>query len=47
MEANLHEWRVKRETRDQTDPLEVTVEVYRADDLVHPIVKLVTLVEDL
>jgi type II secretory pathway pseudopilin PulG len=43
---NKTKWRVLRRIKPGSDPLEVWVEVYRADDLKKPAVSLVTLIED-
>jgi len=40
-------WRIEREVIEGTDPLEVRIHVYQADELGKPVVSLVTLVEDL
>lgn len=46
-DINGKQWRVKRTVVSGTDPLEVHIEVFRAQDLSHSIIELVTLVEDL
>lgn len=44
---NGHNWRVKRRSVKGTDPLEVHVEVFHAEDMNKPVLELVTLIEDL
>ena len=44
---NGQEWKVKRSSIPDTNPLEIHVAVYQGDDLDHPALRLVTLVEDL
>ncbi len=44
---NGQHWKIKRSTIKHTDPLEVHVEVFREEDLNHPILKLESLIEDL
>ena len=45
-EINKSKWRVLRRIKADSDPLEVNVEAYLADDLKKPIASLVTLIED-
>ena len=40
-------WKVKRYAVKNTDPLEIHVEVFRAENLERPVLELVTFVEDL
>lgn len=46
LEMNRTKWRILRRINPDTDPLEVNVEVYRADNLNKPIASAVTLIED-
>ena len=47
MDINGKQWRVKRTIVENTNPLEVHVEVFRSQDPTHAIIELVTLLEDL
>ena len=46
LEINKAKWRILRHLKPDSDPLEVTVEAYVADNLNKPIVSLTTLIED-
>lgn len=46
LSMNNAKWRIKREIKPESDPLEVQVKVFRESDLENPIVTLVTLIED-
>jgi len=46
LEINGAKWRILRRLRPESDPLEIDVEVYRADDLNKPVASLTTLFED-
>lgn len=46
LEMNAAKWRILRHINPQSDPLQIAVEVYLADNLKKPIVSLVTLLED-
>jgi len=46
IKLNHKEWRVKREAIKGTDPLEIHISVFRDQDLLHPLIELVTLIED-
>ena len=39
-------WRILRHLKPESDPLEVSVEVFKAEDLKKPIASLATLIED-
>ncbi|MFH1655638.1 MAG: hypothetical protein ABH954_03400 [Candidatus Omnitrophota bacterium] len=44
---NQQEWRIEQIIVSGSDPLEVRVKVFKADDMKKPIATLVTLIEDL
>ena len=44
---NQKDWRVKQLPIRGTNPLEVHIQVFRAEDLDHPLIDLVSLIEDL
>ncbi len=46
LEMNKAKWRVLSRFQPDTDPLEVNVEVYLADNLTKPVTSLATLIED-
>ncbi len=46
LETNDAKWRILRRLKPDSDPLEVNVEVFLADDLNKPVVSLATLFED-
>ncbi len=46
LKINNANWRTLRHLKAGSDPLEVTVEVYTADNLHKPVASLVTLIED-
>lgn len=46
LELNHAKWRVLRRVKAEGDPLEISVEVYRSDDLNKPVASSVTLIED-
>ena len=45
-EINNNKWRVLRRIKPESDPLEVSVEVYKSEDLKTPLASVVTLIED-
>lgn len=47
LSLNGGRWRVRKTAVRGTDPLEVRVDVFRAEDLKEPVVQLATLIEDL
>ena len=47
LEMNSSKWRIKREIIAESDPLEVRVSVYHDQQMDKPIVRLVTLIEDM
>ena len=46
LEINQSKWRILRRINPDSDPLEVRVEVYRADNLNKAVSSVVTLIED-
>ncbi|MBI4394921.1 MAG: type II secretion system protein [Candidatus Omnitrophica bacterium] len=47
LELNQKNWRVKRTAVERTNPLEVHVYVFRAEDLDRPLMEFASLIEDL
>lgn len=46
LEINKIKWRIFRHIKPDSDPLEISVEVFTADNLKKPLASLVTLIED-
>lgn len=46
LKINNAKWRILRQVKAETDPLEVTVNVFLLDNLKKPIVSVATLIED-
>lgn len=46
LEINKIKWRIFRHIKPDSDPLEISVQVFTADNLKKPLASLVTLIED-